>query len=118
MTDTASLFEPLLSFFTDDPTLRIAQTLLLGSAALLIFFVFFTLRDILLRTHSLLYQIACILLVAAVPVFGFLVYLLIRPARTVKERETEKMLLTLTGKHPEKSEPKKKEEKQQDAPAA
>ena len=34
---------------------------------------------------------------ALLPVVGFLVYLLIRPARTLKEREMEEMLRVLLG---------------------
>lgn len=71
-------------------------------ASIFIFLVLFTTRDILLRTRSLIYQLACILLVALVPVLGFLLYLLIRPARTVKEREVFMMLTELSV---QKSEP-------------
>ncbi len=70
-------------------------------ASLLIFFVFYTTRDILLRTSSLLYQLFCILIVALLPVIGFFLYILIRPARTIKERELERMLKVLV---PEKKE--------------
>ncbi len=108
MNNAPSFLEPVLAFFTADPTLRIAQTLLLGGASLLIFLVFFTLRDILLRTHSLVYQIFSILLVACLPILGFLIYLLIRPARTIKEREVEKMLRSLVPQK-EKKEPVKAE---------
>ncbi len=58
-------------------------------ACIVVFFVLFTLRDILLRTSSFLYQIFCILLVAALPLLGFLLYLLIRPSRTIAERRLE-----------------------------
>jgi len=68
------------------------------AAFFLVYFLFFTMRDIFLRTHSSLYQIACILLVALLPVVGFLLYFLIRPARTMKEREMEQLLLNGGGK--------------------
>ena len=84
-----------ITFFTDSPALRLMQLGLLGIGAILIYLVFFTTRDILLRTNSLLYQFASILLVAALPIVGFLLYFLIRPARTIKARELEQMLQQL-----------------------
>lgn len=78
-----------LTLLADDPTLRLIQGGLLLLGIFIIFLLFFALRDILLRTHSFLYQIVCILLVALLPGVGFLVYLLIRPARTLKQRETD-----------------------------
>lgn len=93
MTHLQSISQPWLVFLAEDPALRILQggMLLLGS--LVIFLVFFTTRDILLRTHSFWYMLISIVLVACLPVIGFFVYLLIRPARTIKERELEEMLM-------------------------
>ncbi len=71
---------------------QILQLLIVVFAVVLVYLLLFTLRDILLRTRSFWYQFFCILLVGCVPLAGFLLYLLIRPARTVKERETERML--------------------------
>ena len=92
-----NLFSAITELFASNPSLVLVQ----GSVALLsfilIFLLIYTLRDILLRTHSLAYQCACILLVAALPIIGFLLYLLVRPARTLKERETERMLKSLLG---------------------
>jgi hypothetical protein len=98
LTETIQSFlEPWLLFLADDPTLRLLQGRMLLVGALVIFLVFFTTRDILLRTNSFLYMFVCILIVAALPVIGFLLYLLIRPARTLKERELYAMLLALKG---------------------
>jgi len=47
----------------------------------------------------------CIILVAVLPVVGFFLYLLIRPARTIKERDLEEMLRSLVDK--EKGKEKK-----------
>lgn len=66
-------------------------------ALILIYLLLFTLRDILLRTRSFWYQFFCVLLVGSLPVLGFFLYLLIRPARTVKERHTDFMLSQLMG---------------------
>lgn len=80
------------SLLTDNPAIRALQLSLLGTAGVAIYLVFFATRDILLRTRSFVYQLACILLVAVLPVVGFFLYLLIRPATTIRERDMEKML--------------------------
>jgi hypothetical protein len=66
------------------------QLLMVSAALLVVFFVLFTTRDILLRTNSFLYQVFCIVLVAVLPLVGFLIYLLIRPARTVADRRLDR----------------------------
>lgn len=81
-----------LFFLSDNPALRILQGGLLLLGVVAVFLVCFTTRDIILRTRSFIYQLFSILLVALLPVFGFFLYLLIRPARTVKERELEDMV--------------------------
>lgn len=78
-----------LGLFAQDPTVRMMQMLLLLLATVDVFFVFFTTRDILLRTRSFFYQFFSIVLVAGLPGLGFLIYLLIRPARTIRQRETD-----------------------------
>lgn len=84
-------FDTLAGLIPSDP-LAIARIGVLSVAFILIFLLLFTLRDILLRTRSFWYQCFCVLLVGALPVVGFLLYLLIRPARTVKQRETDNLL--------------------------
>lgn len=103
MTDP-TLLEAWFSFFTDDPGLRVMQGAVILLASVLIFLIFYTTRDILLRTSSLLYQLACIIMVAIFPIVGFLAYLLIRPARTVKQREMEQMLKEVLSSRSETSE--------------
>ena len=88
-------FDALTAFLTQDPILRFSQGAFLSMGFLIIYLLFFALRDILLRTKSFWYQFACILVVAALPLIGFLIYLLIRPARTVRERETDRMIRSL-----------------------
>ncbi len=78
-----------------DPGLRFAQIGLIFFAVVVLFLLFFALRDILLRTRSFWYQFLCIVIVTLFPIIGFLIYLLIRPARTIRERELESMILTL-----------------------
>ena len=87
-----SLMQWLLALLTDNPAIRFTQIALLCTAVVSVYLVFYATRDILLRTKSFTYQILCILLTAALPVIGFFLYLLIRPARTIHERETDKML--------------------------
>ena len=95
-----SLLEPWLMFLAEDPLLRGLQIGMLLLGAIVIFFVFYATRDIILRTHSFWYMFFSIILVAVFPIIGFFLYLLIRPARTIKDREMEGMLKKLTAKKP------------------
>lgn len=88
---------PVFSFVADNPAVAGVQIAILILAALAVFFVIYTTRDILLRTRSFLLQFFCILIVTALPIVGFLIYLIIRPARTVKQRETDLMLRYMAG---------------------
>ena len=114
LTSLLSILAESFSWLSDDPVLQVVQVLLIFLAAILIFFVFFTTRDILLRSHSLVYQVGSIALVALIPVIGFLIYLLIRPQRTIRQREleqkVEEMWQTLHGESKEESEEKKEED--------
>ena len=92
MSFVLTLLQPFASFFSQDPDTAMMQAGLLFVVVMVLFFLFFTLRDIVLRTRSFVFQCFCILLVALLPGIGFLLYLLIRPARTIKEREMEAML--------------------------
>ncbi len=85
-------FDAFLLSLSSDPITMAVQFGIAALGAVAVYLLFFTVRDILLRTRSLLYQLACIALVAALPIVGFFLYLLVRPARTVKERQMERML--------------------------
>jgi hypothetical protein len=85
-------FFSLLNGVASDPILLVSQLGIVLLACFLIFLLFFALRDILHRSHSLAYQFLSILLVAALPFVGFGVYLLIRPNRTVQQRKTDAMV--------------------------
>jgi len=87
-----SILEPWLLFLAEDPLLRLLQGGMLLVGAIVVFLVFFTTRDILLRTNSFLYMFLSIVLVAALPIVGFFLYLLIRPASTLRERELRRLL--------------------------
>lgn len=86
------MLQQWLTLLADNPALRLLQIAMLILGVIAVFLVCFATRDILLRTQSFLLQILCILLVAFLPIIGYLIYLLIRPARTVKEREMERMV--------------------------
>ncbi len=75
-----------LSFFSGNPVILAAQLGMLAASVFLVFLILYTLRDILLRTHSFFLQVLCILIVAALPFIGFGFYLLIRPSRTNAQR--------------------------------
>ena len=96
MPDIASMMGSLSAAFLQNPFLYLTQGGLVLLACLLLFLLFYTLRDVLLRTYSFPLQFLCIVLVVALPGVGFLIYLLIRPARTKKERQVEAMLLALS----------------------
>ncbi len=74
------------------------QLSMILAACIIIFLVLFATRDIILRTNSFIYQTLCILLVAVLPVIGFLIYLLIRPSRTLAQRGLERQVADLLSK--------------------
>ncbi|MDD5103457.1 MAG: hypothetical protein PHX93_03585 [Candidatus Peribacteraceae bacterium] len=98
LTSLQSFFDPFLLFLSEDPLLRMMQGGLLFIGFVVIFLVFFVTRDILLRTHSFWYMAFCIVLTALLPGVGFLLYLLIRPARTIHERALEEQVRSLAAK--------------------
>ena len=85
--DLTTLLTSATEFFLDEPFLRMQQGGVMLLGVVLVYLILFTTRDILLRTNSLLYMLFSILLVTVFPIVGFLLYLLIRPARTIKQRE-------------------------------
>ncbi len=100
----------LLTLFADQPAIRMTQLGLLALAVVAVYLVFFVTRDIIFRSRSFAYQVASILITALLPVVGFFVYLLIRPGSTVREREMEAMLRTLTGEGKKGKDAKKGKE--------
>lgn len=86
------LVDAALLAFNDNPVILSLQTAMVAAGVIAVYLLAHTVRDIILRTRSLPYQLACILLVTGLPVVGFFLYLLVRPARTVKERQVERML--------------------------
>ncbi len=101
------MLEAMSVFFASDPTVLAVQLSLAACAFFIVFFVLFATRDILLRTNSFLLQAFCILLVAVLPFLGFLLYLLIRPSRTLAERAMHHDIIVLLSK----LSPSKKQEK-------
>lgn len=91
--------------------------LIVAGATVLLFLLLYVVRDILLRTRSFAYQLVCIMIVALLPIVGFLVYLLIRPARTVKQREQEHLLRELLENHMPKDEGKEQSKVDTSKPA-
>lgn len=84
--------EPWLLILADDPVLRALQGGLLFLGVIVVFLVFYATRDILLRTRSFPVMLGSIVLVAFLPVVGFFLYLLLRPARTIAQRETDRRI--------------------------
>lgn len=65
------------------------QIAMIALAVLVVYLILFVTRDIILRTHSFLYQVFSILLTAVLPILGFFLYLLIRPSTTIFERSLD-----------------------------
>lgn len=84
--------EPWLLILADDPVLRALQGGLLFLGVVVVFLVFYATRDILLRTRSFPAMLGSILLVAFLPFIGFFIYLLVRPARTIVERDRDRKI--------------------------
>ena len=80
------------------------QALLFVVAFTLVFLVLFTTRDIILRTHSFLFQMFAIILVAILPFVGFCIYLLIRPGKTLYEKKVLHLLHEIAGLMQEKKQ--------------
>lgn len=83
------------SLFATEPLLRLVQGGLLALGLLEMFILFWTTRDVMLRSESLLFQFFSLAMVAVLPVVGLLFYLLIRPSRTLREKALEQMLAEL-----------------------
>lgn len=90
----ASLTASLQSV-TSNPSVFLTQAGFGLIAVILVFLVLFTTRDVILRSHSFLFQFFSILIVAALPVIGFLLYLLIRPSTTLWQRTVKQDIHSL-----------------------
>ncbi len=100
--------EAFSQFFSATPSVAAMQLGLLGIACILVFLVLFATRDILLRSDSFVYQLLCVVIVAALPGVGFLLYLLVRPSRTRAQRHMERdVALLLERLHPAHQQKKK-----------
>lgn len=106
----------LLTFLSADPSLRLLQGLLLTIAVLVVYLVFFTLRDVLLRSRNFAFQLFAILLVAFLPIVGFLLYMLIRPVQTLPDRRRDRMLRELHSGLIQLEKGEKEKDKEKDAP--
>ncbi len=106
----------LLTFLSADPSLRLLQGLLLTIAVLVVYLVFFTLRDVLLRSRNFAFQLFAILLVAFLPIVGFLLYMLIRPVQTLADRRRDRMLRELHSGLIQLEKGEKEKDKEKDAP--
>lgn len=93
LTDLFPLLQTtFLSFFADDPMFRLMQGGLFILGLLDIFLLFWTLRDALNRSQSMVFQMFALVIVFAMPFVGVLLYLLIRPSSTLHERAIAAMV--------------------------
>src|SRR3989338_9237492 len=87
--------DAFLGVLSDDPAARVFQLSVLCLGIFSVYKLFYTTRDVLLRSSSILFQLFSIFLVALLPVAGFFLYLLFRPSRTIAEREMMRSLRIL-----------------------
>ncbi|OGJ57321.1 hypothetical protein A3H22_00360 [Candidatus Peribacteria bacterium RIFCSPLOWO2_12_FULL_55_15] len=87
--------DAFLGVLSDDPAARVFQLSVLCLGIFSVYLLFYTTRDVLIRSSSISLQLFSIFLVALLPVAGFFLYLLFRPSRTIAEREMTEMLRTL-----------------------
>jgi ABC-type nickel/cobalt efflux system permease component RcnA len=83
-------FEAFSQLFAENPSLVAMQICMVVVGVLLVYLVLYATRDILLRTHSFVFQVFVIILVSLLPILGFLLYMLIRPATTNRQRKLER----------------------------
>jgi ABC-type nickel/cobalt efflux system permease component RcnA len=105
-------FEGFSQLFAANPSLVVMQLCMIAAGVLLVYLVLYATRDILLRTHSFLYQIAVIILVSVLPVIGFLLYLLIRPSTTNRQRKMEHDVHEVLKRLSHQHQPKKPQHQQ------
>lgn len=72
---------------SQNPVFTVQMLVLSAVALVLIFLIFYTTKDVFVRSDSFVFMLFSLLLVVLFPVVGFLLYLLIRPAQTKKERQ-------------------------------
>lgn len=78
--------QPLLALLAADPFIRSLQIGVLIAGSLLVYLVFWTTKDSINRSNSFIFILFSIVLVAFIPFVGFLCYLLIRPSKTLTEK--------------------------------
>ncbi len=107
----SSVFENASAFLASDPSVLGMQIAVTSLAFLVVYLILFVTRDIILRTHSFLYQVLCILITALLPVAGFFIYLLIRPSTTLFERALDHKTGLLLARMQGGKKPEQKHEK-------
>lgn len=96
MNELLLFLQPLLNLLATDPVIRSMQIGVLSGGIALVYIVFWVTKDSVNRSNSFLFILFSILLVACLPLFGFLAYLLLRPNRTLTEKQTLISLSELT----------------------
>lgn len=93
MTSAWQFFDNLQTFFAGNTFDVMVQGILVYLAAFWIALIIWVTRDIIHRTNSILFQIFSITLNIFLPVFGLIIYLIIRPSKTLWERYYEEVEL-------------------------
>lgn len=88
MNELLLFLQPVLNLLATDPVIRSMQIGVLSGGLVLVYLIFWVTKDSVNRSNSFLFILFSILLVACIPLFGFLAYLLIRPNKTLTEKQT------------------------------
>ncbi len=91
-----SLMSAAQSFFSSNAFSLFLQGLILYIAVLWIAIIVWVTRDVNNRSNSLFFQVFSILIVIFLtPLFGLLIYLILRPGKTLTEKYIEEMQMQL-----------------------
>lgn len=91
MTDVAETITTAENFFTSGVFDSLFKGILIYLAIFWIALVIWVARDVINRTNSLVFQILMIVLNIILPIFGLVVYLVIRPNKTLVEKYYEEI---------------------------
>ena len=91
--------KPLIDFFTSGGFSLVLKSILFYLAILWIAIIIWVTKDINNRTRNIALQTLCILLVIVLtPIFGLLIYLIVRPVKTLSEQYYEETELEILNK--------------------
>lgn len=79
-----TLYDVITQFF---PQFSLPAFAMMCFGAVLVYIIFYTTKDVFARSESFLFMFFALLLVTAIPLLGFALYILIRPSSRTLERK-------------------------------